>query len=305
MVPELPPRARAARVALGPAGPRQAPPALAAARPPHEEAAGRACSTSRNFSRTTACARCPRCTSASPTCSRSNGSDLTVRYVPAESDSGLFGGNSNWRGPIWFPVNFLIIESLQKFHHYYGDDFRVECPTGSGQLRTIDQVADELATRLERLFLKDERGVRPVLGQYPQHAGRSALPRLRAVLRVLPRRYRPRRGRRSSDRLDWLGREALEAAISATRRPPPCATRLDVVCYRAMRSPAILMSALSMLPLAAAAESMRCGKWVVNETMTTAEILQKCGEPQRKEVTKRRRVREKPAGVRDQARRDR
>ena len=97
-----------------------------------------------------------------------NGSDLTVRYVPAESDSGLFGGNSNWRGPIWFPVNFLIIESLQKFHHYYGDDFRVECPTGSGRLLTLEQIADELATRLERLFLKNEQGVRPVLGQYPQ-----------------------------------------------------------------------------------------------------------------------------------------
>ena len=99
---------------------------------------------------------------------RVNGSDLTVRYVAAESDSGLFGGNSNWRGPIWFPVNFLIIESLQKFHHYYGDDFLVECPTGSGQLCTIDQVADDLATRLERLFLKDEHGLRPVLSQYPQ-----------------------------------------------------------------------------------------------------------------------------------------
>jgi hypothetical protein len=99
---------------------------------------------------------------------RVNGSDLTVRYVPAESDSGLFGGNSNWRGPIWFPVNFLIIESLQKFHHYYGDDFLVECPTGSGKLCTIDQIADDLATRLERLFLKDERGVRPVLGQHSQ-----------------------------------------------------------------------------------------------------------------------------------------
>jgi len=97
-----------------------------------------------------------------------NGSDLTVRYVPAESDSGLFGGNSNWRGPIWFPVNFLIIESLQKFHHYYGDDFRVECPTGSGRLLTLEQIADELATRLERLFLKNEQGVRPVLGQYRQ-----------------------------------------------------------------------------------------------------------------------------------------
>ena len=99
---------------------------------------------------------------------RVNGLDLTVSYAPAESNSPLFGGNSNWRGPIWFPVNFLIIESLQKFHHYYGDDFRVECPTGSGQLRTLDQIAEEIATRLERLFLKDERGVRPALGQYPQ-----------------------------------------------------------------------------------------------------------------------------------------
>jgi hypothetical protein len=99
---------------------------------------------------------------------RVDGSDLAVHYVPAESDSPLFGGNSNWRGPIWFPPNFLIIESLQKFHHYYGDDFLVECPTGSGKMRTIDQVAEEIATRLERLFLKDEHGVRPVLGQYPQ-----------------------------------------------------------------------------------------------------------------------------------------
>ena len=63
---------------------------------------------------------------------RVDGMDLSVRYCPAESESGVFGGNSNWRGPIWFPVNFLIIESLQKFHHYYGDDFRIECPTGSG-----------------------------------------------------------------------------------------------------------------------------------------------------------------------------
>jgi hypothetical protein len=62
---------------------------------------------------------------------------MSVDYEPAESRSRLFGGNSNWRGPIWFPVNFLIIESLQKFHHYYGDDFKVECPTGSGQFRSI------------------------------------------------------------------------------------------------------------------------------------------------------------------------
>jgi hypothetical protein len=93
-----------------------------------------------------------------------NGNDLVVRYQPAESDSGLFGGNSNWRGPIWFPVNYLIIESLQKFHHYYGEDFKIECPTGSGQLMTIEEVAEELARRLSRIFLRDESGRRPVFG---------------------------------------------------------------------------------------------------------------------------------------------
>ncbi len=95
------------------------------------------------------------------------GMDLTVGYRPAESDTGLFGGNSNWRGPIWFPVNYLIIESLQKFHHYYGDDFKLECPTGSGQFMTIEEVADELARRLARIFLKDEGGVRPVFAHHP------------------------------------------------------------------------------------------------------------------------------------------
>jgi hypothetical protein len=93
--------------------------------------------------------------------------ELSVRYQPAESDSGLFGGNSNWRGPIWFPVNYLIIESLQKFHHYYGDDFRIECPTGSGNYLSIDEVAAELARRLARIFLKDETGRRPVYGHHP------------------------------------------------------------------------------------------------------------------------------------------
>ena len=97
-----------------------------------------------------------------------NGSDLSVGYRPAESDTGLFGGNSNWRGPIWFPVNYLIIESLQKFHHYYGDDFQVECPTGSGQFMTIRQVADELSRRLARIFLAGPDGKRPVFGQHPR-----------------------------------------------------------------------------------------------------------------------------------------
>jgi hypothetical protein len=99
---------------------------------------------------------------------RIDGNDLTVRYTPAESDSRQFGGNSNWRGPVWFPVNFLIIESLQKFHHYYGDDFKIECPTNSGRYVTLAEAANELAQRLTRIFLEDSSGLRPVLGQYPQ-----------------------------------------------------------------------------------------------------------------------------------------
>ncbi len=94
----------------------------------------------------------------------SNGS-MTVDYEPGESESDQFGGNSNWRGPIWMPLNFLLIESLQKFHHYYGDDFKVECPTGSGNCITIDQVATELAKRLSRLFLRNEKGFRPFQGE--------------------------------------------------------------------------------------------------------------------------------------------
>ncbi len=87
-----------------------------------------------------------------------------VGYEPGESTTALFGGNSNWRGPIWFPVNFLIIESLQRFHHYYGDDFKVECPTGSGTFLTLNEIANELSLRLTKIFLKDENNFRPVFG---------------------------------------------------------------------------------------------------------------------------------------------
>jgi len=96
---------------------------------------------------------------------RLGGHEYRVDYEPAESTSGLFGGNSNWRGPVWMPVNFLLIEALQKFHHYFGDSFTVECPTGSGRMMTLWQVAEELSMRLCRLFLEDERGRRPVFGE--------------------------------------------------------------------------------------------------------------------------------------------
>jgi hypothetical protein len=88
----------------------------------------------------------------------------SVSYQPGESESGLFGGNSNWRGPIWFPVNYLLIESLQRFHYYYGDDFKVECPTDSGRFLTIEGVADELTKRLTKLFLRNDAGDRPLFG---------------------------------------------------------------------------------------------------------------------------------------------
>jgi hypothetical protein len=100
-----------------------------------------------------------------------DGNTLLVDYQPGESSSGLFGGNSNWRGPIWMPLNFLVIESLQKFHHYYGDDFKVECPTKSGRFLTIKEVANELARRLTRLFLKGTDGQRAVLKYHPKLAG--------------------------------------------------------------------------------------------------------------------------------------
>jgi hypothetical protein len=95
------------------------------------------------------------------------GTRLTVSYDPAESTSGVFGGNSNWRGPIWMPVNSLIIESLRRFHRYYGDDFKVECPVGSGTMLHLGEVAAELSRRICRIFLRGEDGDRPVFGESP------------------------------------------------------------------------------------------------------------------------------------------
>jgi hypothetical protein len=90
--------------------------------------------------------------------------EYRVNYLPAESDTGMFGGNSNWRGPIWMPVNVLLIRALLSFYLYYGDNFKIECPTGSGKLMNLFEVAQELAARLERIFLRNESGRRPVYG---------------------------------------------------------------------------------------------------------------------------------------------
>jgi len=97
-----------------------------------------------------------------------DGASHEVRYEPGESSTGLFGGNSNWRGPIWFPVNYLLIESLQRFHHYLGDEFKVEFPTGSGNRLDLWEVAAELSQRLAALFLRNKDGVRPGLGPNPK-----------------------------------------------------------------------------------------------------------------------------------------
>lgn len=93
---------------------------------------------------------------------------FTVAYLPGESDTGLFGGNSNWRGPVWFPVNYLLVESLFKFSHYYGDEFKLEYPNSSGNYLTIKEVAFELEKRLIKIFQKDENGLRPVYNNYPK-----------------------------------------------------------------------------------------------------------------------------------------
>ena len=95
---------------------------------------------------------------------RSNGATHVVDYEPAESRTGSFGGNSNWRGPVWFPINYLIVEALQVFHYYYGDDFKVECPTGSGRFANLWDIAMELEKRLIGLFVRDGSGRRPVFG---------------------------------------------------------------------------------------------------------------------------------------------
>ena len=131
----------------------------------HRSASAGCCSawwTRMNFCRPTAFGRISAAYRHQPYVLEVAGMRHEVRYEPGESSSGLFGGNSNWRGPIWFPVNYLLIESLQKFHHYLGDDFTIEYPARSGQQAHLGEVAADLSRRLSSIFLRDAK--RPTAG---------------------------------------------------------------------------------------------------------------------------------------------
>ena len=127
-------------------------------------ACSRGCSTRASSCRHTASARRRRSTRRTPTASTSAGQTLEVDYEPGESKIGLFGGNSNWRGPVWMPPNYLLIEALERYHHFYGDDLRVECPVGSGRGLTLAEVARELSARVAGIFLAGPDGRRPCHG---------------------------------------------------------------------------------------------------------------------------------------------
>ncbi len=131
-----------------------------------------------------------------------DGQEYRVDYLPAESNTGMFGGNSNWRGPIWMPVNVLIIRALLSFYLYYGDNFKIECPTGSGKMMNLFEVTKEIADRLSRIFLRDEQRPAAGLWWHGKVPVRSPLARPHSLLRILPRRQRCRAGRQPSDRLD-------------------------------------------------------------------------------------------------------
>ena len=126
-----------------------------------------------------------------------------VDYEPGESRTGLFGGNSNWRGPVWFPVNYLLVESLQKFHHYLGNDFKVEFPTGSGKSMTLWEVAGELSRRMTSIFVQDKNGRRPAFGNLEKFQTDPHWRDLISVPRILPRRLRLRIRRQPST--GWTG----------------------------------------------------------------------------------------------------
>ena len=148
---------------------------------------------------------------------RVNGEDYRVDYEPGESTTGLFGGNSNWRGPVWLPINYLLIEALERYHHYYGESLRVECPTGSGRWMNLKEVGDELSSRLARVFLPDEQGRRPCHGDDRRYAEDPHWKRL-----VLFHEYfhgETGRGLGASHQTGWtaLAIRNIEAAVQSGR----------------------------------------------------------------------------------------
>ena len=149
-----------------------------------------------------------------------HGVTYEVHYMPAESDSGLFGGNSNWRGPVWFPVNFLILRGLVHLYAYYGDDFKIECPTGSGHEMTLFEVAEEISRRLVSTFLPDENGRRPMWGGAEKFQTDPSWNNAPPLPRVLPRRQRRRRRREPPDRMDRpRGSDDPDHAVRAAGGP--------------------------------------------------------------------------------------
>ena len=137
-----------------------------------------------------------------------NGQEHRVDYLPAESNTGMFGGNSNWRGPIWMPVNAILIRALLNFYLYYGDNFKIECPTGSGKLMNLFEVAKEISDRLTRIFLRDGSGRRPVYGGTKTFQEDPHWRDHHPLLRVLPRGQRRRARREPPDGMDGTRGEA-------------------------------------------------------------------------------------------------
>ena len=181
-------------------------------------------------------ARDPRDLPAAPraalSCSTGAARSTTSTICPAESDTGMFGGNSNWRGPVWFPMNLVILRGLIQLHRYYGDALKVECPTGSGRELNLLEVAIEIGRRLATTFTEDENGRRPVFGGIEKFQTDPHWHDLHAVPRVLPRRQRRRHRREPPDRLDRNGgaviraRRDVQGAVRRDRR------RCRLICPR-------------------------------------------------------------------------
>ncbi len=165
-----------------------------------------------------------------------NGVEHRVDNEPGESSTGLFGGNANWRGPVWFPVNYLLIESLQKFHHYLGEEFKVECPTGSGRYWTLWEVSQELSRRLNRTFLRDQQGYLPRIHRRFLRFDGASRPRCRRGhereldLQFVLHFYQPAHTDRMDAECGLL--EAAAPHVSVTCLTDGCGHRLGIAVQR-------------------------------------------------------------------------